>query len=71
MPEVGADGGDPVGLAQAGAGRPAVGELRLLVGERELLALVLLGLDAADLVRRTGSWSSSSTIRLRTAASCS
>ena len=49
--EVGADGGDPVALAQAGAGGPAVGELRLLVGEREVLALVLLGLDAADLVR--------------------
>ena len=39
-------------VAQAGAGGPAVGELRLLVGEREVLALVLLGLDAADLVRR-------------------
>ena len=39
-------------LAQAGAGGPAVGELRLLVGEREVLALVLLGLDAADLVGR-------------------
>ena len=50
--EVGADGGDPVGLAQAGAGGPAVGELGLLVGEREVLALVLLGLDAADLVAR-------------------
>ena len=55
-------------VAQAGAGGPAVGELRLLVGEREVLALVLLGLDAADLVRATGAWSSSSTIRLRTGA---
>ena len=63
--EVCADGGDPVLVAQAGAGGPAVAELLLLVGEREVLALVLLGLDAADLVRRSGSWSSSSTIRLR------
>ena len=50
-PEVGADGGDPVVLAQAGAGLPAVAELLLLVDEAELLALVGLGLDAADLVR--------------------
>ena len=50
-PEVGADGGDPVVLAQAGAGRPAVAELLLLVDEAELLALVGLRLDAADLVR--------------------
>jgi hypothetical protein len=48
--EVGADGSDPVGFGQAGARGPAVGELRLLVGQRELLALVLLGLDPADLV---------------------
>jgi len=48
--EVGADGGDPVGLAQSGASGPAVGELRLLVGQGEVLALVLLGLDPADLV---------------------
>ena len=50
--EVGADGGDPVVLAQAGAGLPAVGELLLLVDEAELLALVGLGLDASDLVGR-------------------
>jgi len=50
--EVGADRRDPVGLAQPGAGGPAIGELGLLVGEREVLALVLLGLDAADLIRR-------------------
>ena len=50
--EVGADGGDPVGFGEAGARGPAVGELGLLVGEGEVLALVLLGLDAADLVAR-------------------
>jgi hypothetical protein len=50
--KVGADGGDPVLVAQAGARGPAVAELRLLVGEREVLALVLVGLDAADLLRR-------------------
>jgi hypothetical protein len=50
--EVGAYGGDPVAVGQAGAGGPAVGELGLLVCEREIFALVLLGLDAADLVRR-------------------
>ena len=49
--EVGADGGDPIVLGEAGAGGPAVGELGLLVGEGEVLALVLVGLDAADLVR--------------------
>ena len=49
-PEVGADGGDPVVLAQSGARRPAVAELLLLVDEAELLALVGLRLDAADLV---------------------
>ena len=49
--EVGADGGDPVVLAHAGAGRPAVAELLLLVDEAELLALVGLRLDAADLIR--------------------
>jgi hypothetical protein len=48
--EVVADGGDPVGVAQAGAGLPAVVELLLLVGERELLALLAMGLDAADLL---------------------
>ena len=52
--EVGADGGDPVVLAQAGARGPAVAELFLLVCEREVLALVLLGLDAADLIRAGG-----------------
>ena len=52
--EVGADGGDPVRLAQPGAGLPAVGELLLLVCERELLALLAVGLDAADLLRRRG-----------------
>ena len=51
-PEVGADGGHAVALAQAGAGGPAVGELGLLVGQGELFALVLLGLDAADLLGR-------------------
>ena len=49
-PEVGADGEDPLVLAQAGACLPAVGELLLLVDEGELFALVGLGLDAADLV---------------------
>ena len=49
--EVGADGGDAVVLAQAGACGPAVAELLLLVCECEVLALVLLRLDAADLVR--------------------
>ena len=32
--EVGADGGDPVGLRQPGAGLPAVAQLLLLVDER-------------------------------------
>ena len=63
--EVGAHREDAVAFAQAGAGVPAVGELLLLVCERELLALVGLGLDASDLVG-SGAWSSSSTIRLRT-----
>ena len=49
--EVGADGGDAVVVGEAGARVPAVSELFLLVGERQVLALVLLGLDAADLVR--------------------
>src|SRR3954454_3527117 len=49
--EVGADGDDPVGVAQAGAGGPAVAELLLLVGEREVLALILLGLGPAHLIR--------------------
>ena len=51
-PEVGAHGGDAVLLAEAGAGLPAVAELLLLVDEAELLAGVLLGLDAADLLGR-------------------
>ena len=49
-PEVGADGGDPVVIAQPGAGGPAVPELLLLVDEAELLTLVGLSLDAADLI---------------------
>ena len=53
--EVGADRGDPVFLAQYGAGCPAVAELLLLVDEAELLALVGLRLDAADLVRARSS----------------
>ena len=52
--EVGADGGDPLGLGQAGARLVAVAELLLLVGHAELLAAVLLGLDAADLLRSGG-----------------
>jgi hypothetical protein len=48
--EVGADGGDAVLLAEAGAGLPAVGELGLLIDEAELFAGVLLRLDAYDLV---------------------
>ena len=50
-PAVGADRGDPVVLAQAGAGRPAVAKLLLLVDEGELLALVGLRLNATDLIR--------------------
>jgi len=50
-PEVGADRGDAVVLAQSGAGLPAVAQLLLLVGEGELLALVGLRLDPADLIR--------------------
>ena len=49
-PQVGADGGDPVGVAQPGAGLPAVGELLLLVCECEFLALLAVGLDAPDLL---------------------
>ena len=37
-------------VGQSGAGLPAVAELLLLVAQRERLARVLLGLDAADLV---------------------
>jgi len=37
-------------LAQSGAGLPAVAKLLLLVAQRECLAGVLLGLDAADVV---------------------
>ena len=50
-PEVGEDSGDPVLVAHAGAGRPAVAELVLLVDEAELLPLVGLRLDPADLIR--------------------
>ena len=50
--EVGAHGGDPVGLREAGAGLPAVAQLLLLVGEAEVLARVVdLRLDPSDLVR--------------------
>jgi hypothetical protein len=42
--EVGAHDEDALVLAQAGAGVPAVGELLLLVDQRELFALVGLGL---------------------------
>ena len=52
--EVVADRGDPVGVEQSGARLPAVGELLLLVGERELLALLAVRLDATDLLRRRG-----------------
>ena len=48
--EVGTDGGDPVGLRQAGARVPAVAQLVLLVDERQALALIGLRLDAADLI---------------------
>ena len=49
-PEVGAHGGDALLLAEPRARLPAVAELLLLVDERQLLAGVLLGLDASDLV---------------------
>jgi hypothetical protein len=52
--EVGAHGGDPVGLAQASASLPAVLELLLLVCERELFALLAVGLDPANLLFRRG-----------------
>jgi hypothetical protein len=48
--EVGADDGHPVGVGQPGARLPAVGELPLLIGEREVFPLVLLRLDAPGLV---------------------
>ena len=52
-PEVGADGGEAVLVAQAGAGLPAVAKLLLLVDEAEVLAGVVdLRLDAADLLGR-------------------
>jgi hypothetical protein len=63
--EVGADGGDPVGVERSGARLPAVSELLLQVGERELLALLAVGLEAPDLLRRRGVVEHS-TIRLRT-----
>ena len=52
--EVGADSGDPVAVAEAGSGVPAVVELLLLVCQRELLALLAVGLDAPDLLRGGG-----------------
>jgi hypothetical protein len=48
--EVGAHDEDALVLAQAGAGVPAVGELLLLVDQRELFALVGLGLDPPGLI---------------------
>ena len=49
-PQVRADRGDPVGVREPGAGLPAVGELLLLVCERQLLALLAVGLEAPDLL---------------------
>ena len=52
--EVGADSGDPVVVVEHRAGLPAVGELALLVDERELLVRLGLRLDAADDDAATG-----------------
>jgi hypothetical protein len=55
--QVGAHGGDPVVIAQGRTGFPAVANVLVLVDQRQVVALVGLRLDAADLVRPFGSWS--------------
>ena len=67
-PEVGADGGDPVGLRQPGAGLPAVAQLLLLVDERQSSRAGWPAPGCGGSRPAPGSWSSSSTIRLCTGA---